>query len=491
MKESNPSNGEADDNSRRDFLKLMGFGFAAATLVACEAPVKKIIPYVNKPEEIEPGRANYYASTFVDGAEYASIVVRTREGRPIMIEGNKLSTVTKAGINTKMHASVLSLYDIARRKRFSIKGKDATRKAVDKAVIKGLKGSSKVALVSESIYSPSINAAIEGLKAQYSGVEHIQYDPISANGITGVYGGAFPDYDFSKAEVVVGVGADFLDSWGLTMANTKGYAVQKKVRRGKDAKSTMNKHYQFEGPLTLTGSNADVRVAIKPSEEAVYVANLYNEVASIVGGEKISVKPVDDQLGGLKAIKSAAKELASAKGKSLVVAGSNDIAVQTLVKELNKILGNEGTTVNLDNPVLTYKGSDKKMNDFVKNISSYDAVIFYECNPVYNHPKGVEIKKGLSKIKCSIGVSDRFDETNKLVKYHAPCTHSFEHWGDAQPMKNSYSIIQPTITPIFENEKLGFESRSGIESLLAWSKISHPVITLLLRIGRITYLMML
>jgi molybdopterin-containing oxidoreductase family iron-sulfur binding subunit len=364
------------------------------------------------------------------------------------------------------------LYDIARRKRFSIKGKDATRKAVDKAVIKGLKGSSKVALVSESIYSPSINAAIEGLKAQYPSVEHIQYDPISASGITGVYGGAFPDYDFSKAEVVVGVGADFLDSWGLTMANTKGYAVQKKVRRGKDAKSTMNKHYQFEGPLTLTGSNADVRVAIKPSEEAVYVANLYNEVASIVGGEQISVKPVDDQLGGLKAIKSAAKELASAKGKSLVVAGSNDIAVQTLVKELNKILGNEGTTVNLDNPVLTYKGSDKKMNDFVKNISSYDAVIFYECNPVYNHPKGVEIKKGLSKIKCSIGVSDRFDETNKLVKYHAPCTHSFEHWGDAQPMKNSYSIIQPTITPIFENEKLGFESRSGIESLLAWSKIS-------------------
>lgn len=466
MNESNPSNGEADDNSRRDFLKLMGFGFAAATLVACEAPVRKIIPYVNKPEEVEPGRANYYASSFVSGAEYCSVVVKTREGRPIKIEGNPKSSVSKGGVNTRVHASVLSLYDIARRKRFAISGQDATRKAVDKAVIKGLKSANKIAIVSESVISPSVNAAIKEFTTVYPGAEHIQYDAVSMNGVTLANGGVVPSYDFSKAEVVVGVGADFLSTWGASIEYSKGYAAQRKLRRGKDAKSTMNKHYQFESDLTLTGSNADKRVAIKPSEEGFYIANLYNEVAALVGAEKISgVKAVEFKAE----IKAAAKELASAKGKSLVVAGSNDKNVQVLVKQLNAILENEGTTVDLANPYIAYKGSDAKMNEFVSSASSYDAVIFLECNPVYNHPNGKKLGVAISKIKTSVAVSDRFDETGSLVKYHAPSTHGFEHWGDAQPKANNLSVVQPTITPIFENPKLGFENRSALESILTWA----------------------
>jgi molybdopterin-containing oxidoreductase family iron-sulfur binding subunit len=466
MSESNPSEGDAEDNSRRDFLKLMGFGFAAATLIACETPVKKIIPYVNKPVEIEPGRANYYASTYVNGSEYASITVRTREGRPIKIEGNSLSTVTKSGINAQVHASVLSLYDIARRKRFSINGKDALRKTVDKEVVKALQTSGKIAIVSESMYSPSIQSAIQEFKEVYPGTEHIQYDPVSANGITSAYGGYFPNYDFSKAEVVVGVGADFLDTWGLTMANTKGYAVQRKVRRGENAKSSMNLHYQFESAMTLTGSNADKRIPIKPSEEGLYVANLYNEIASLKGLDKIrGVQPVEFS----DKVKKAAKSLIGSLSKSLVVAGSNDVDVQVIVKKINSVLNNEGNTVQLDNPILTFKGDDKGMASFINKVASYDAVIFYECNPVYNHPKGQDLKKVLGKVKTSIAISDRFDETSKLVSYHAPCTHSFEHWGDAKPTANDYSVIQPTITPIFENEKLGFECRSGLGSILAWS----------------------
>ncbi len=465
MSESNPSNGEADDNSRRDFLKLMGFGFAAATLVACEAPVRKIIPYVNKPIEIEPGRANYYASSYVNGSEYCSIVVKTREGRPIKIEGNTESTITQGGVNTQVQASVLSLYDIARQKKFTNKGKNITRKAADKAIIKGLTSASKIAIVSESVISPTVNAAIKEFKTAFTSAEHIMYDPISANGIVKANNGIFPNYKFGKADVVVGFFADFLGGWGSSIEYTRDYATQRKVRRGKNAKNTMNKHYQFETALSLTGANADERIAIKPSEEPFYIANLFNLVASGTGNSTLSsVKAVDST-----ELKAAAKALLSAKGKSLVVSASNDVAVQSLVRDINAMLSNVGTTVELANALLTKQGDDAKMSNFIKSVAQYDAVIFLEVNPVYNHPKGADLAKGLAKVKLSVAISDRLDETSSLATYHTPSLHNLESWGDALPKSKTYSIVQPTITPIFENPKYGYENRAAIESLLTWA----------------------
>lgn len=465
MSESNPSNGEADDSSRRDFLKLMGFGFAAATLVACETPVRKIIPYVNKPIEVEPGRANYYASSYVSGSEYASIVVKTREGRPIKIEGNTESKITQGGVNTQIQASVLSLYDIARRKKFSKNGVDITRKAADKAIIKGLKAAGKIAIVSESVISPTTNAAIAEFTSAFGSVEHVQYDPISANGIVKANNGVFPNYRFAKADVVVGFSADFLGGWGSSIEYTRDYAAQRKVRRGKNAKNTMNKHYQFETAMSLTGANADERIAIKPSEEPFYIANLFNLVAKGTGNSSLSgVTAVDNNQ-----LKEAAKALIAAKGKSLVVTSSNDEAVQVLVRDINAMLGNVGSTVDLENALITKKGDDAKMNQFIKSVSQYDAVIFLESNPVYNHPKGADLAAGLAKVKTSVAISDRLDETSSLATFHAPSLHNLESWGDALPKAKTYSIVQPTITPIFENPKYGYENRASVESLLTWA----------------------
>jgi molybdopterin-containing oxidoreductase family iron-sulfur binding subunit len=98
----------SEGSSRRDFLKVMGFSIAAASLAACEAPVRKAIPYVNKPVDVDPGVANYYASTYLNGGDYCSVVVKTREGRPIKVSGNQLSAVTKGGTNAQVEASVLS-----------------------------------------------------------------------------------------------------------------------------------------------------------------------------------------------------------------------------------------------------------------------------------------------------------------------------------------------------------------------------------------------
>src|ERR1700741_2304965 len=93
---------------RRDFLKFLGFSTLAATLVAsCEMPVRKAIPYAIKPEDIVPGVPNYYASTFVDGGDYCPIIIKTRDGRPIKVEGNELSSITNGGTSARVQASVL------------------------------------------------------------------------------------------------------------------------------------------------------------------------------------------------------------------------------------------------------------------------------------------------------------------------------------------------------------------------------------------------
>src|SRR4029077_2679603 len=115
-------------------LRMMGFGMSAVALAACETPIRKAIPYVQKPVDIDPGIPTYYASTYINGGDYCSIVVKTREGRPIKIEGNALSSVSKGGTSAQVEASVLSLYDDYRLRGVQIDGKSDTWENLDKAV---------------------------------------------------------------------------------------------------------------------------------------------------------------------------------------------------------------------------------------------------------------------------------------------------------------------------------------------------------------------
>ncbi|HTF82926.1 MAG TPA: TAT-variant-translocated molybdopterin oxidoreductase, partial [Cytophagales bacterium] len=175
-------NEETGATHRRDFLKILGFGVAAVSLAACEAPVKKAIPYAIKPEEVDPGVANWYASTYVDGADYASILVKTREGRPIKIEGNKFSSITKGGTSPRAQGSVLSLYDEHRYRKPKDSGKDSKWEIIDSKVGKSLKDISsrggKIRLVTPSIPSPSTQAVINEFVQRYN-AKHIVYDSIS------------------------------------------------------------------------------------------------------------------------------------------------------------------------------------------------------------------------------------------------------------------------------------------------------------------------
>ena len=394
---------------RRDFLKMLGFRVAAVSLAACNAPVRHTIPYLNKPEDIEPGIPNYYASTYAVAGNYCSVLVKTREGRPVKIEGNKLSGVTKGGVSAQVHASLLSLYDNERSKEPTKAGKKIAWADLDKEVSAALAASSNIRIVSNSILSPSTKSVIADFSSKYPSAKHIAYDSNSASAIleanaTSFGKAAIPSYLFNKANVIVGLNCDFLGTWISPLEYAAQWAETRKLRSGKNGKNTMSRHYQFETGMSMTGANADYRSMIKPSQEGVLIANLYNKVASILGqGSQLSTTK-----GDFEYLDKCAKDLVAAKGAGLVVSGSNDTAVQTLVNGLNSLLGNIGSTIDFGTTVNYRQGSDAALTQFASELKSgaVHVVIFLDCNPVYGSILGAEIAEGIKKSKTTIAIAD-------------------------------------------------------------------------------------
>lgn len=451
---------EDNGHSRRDFLKMMGFSVAAASLAACEAPIRKAIPYINKPLDADPGIPNYYASTYLNGGDYCSIVVKVRDGRPIKVEGNNLSKVTLGGTSAQVEASVLSLYDNYRLRGPRIAEKASDWETVDKEIIAKLneiagKGG-QIRIVSNTVLSPSTKAAIDKFKAKYSTTRHIQYDAVSNYGILKANQESFgtamiPSYDFSQAKVIVSIGADFLGTWLSPIEFSKQFAANRQLT---EEHREMSRLYSFESNLSLTGANADYRSMIKPSQEGLVVAQLYN----ILSGNG------ESSIDGIAHLEKAAAELKSNQGKALVVCGSNDKSVQIVVNAINNLLGSYGTTILPGAPVNFRQGNDEEMAALVADAQGgkVDGIIFYNCNPVYDHPKGADLEKSLKSVALTISTSSTPDETASAVAYMTPDHHYLESWNDAEPKANSFSLSQPAITPLFK-------TRQAQESFLVWA----------------------
>ena len=466
--------------SRRDFLKVMGFSTAAVALAACETPVNKAIPYVVKPEEVTPGVANFYASTFYDGHDYASVLVKTREGRPIKIEGNELSKVSNGATSARVQSSVLSLYDGARLNGPLHKGEATTWKNVDDAVTKALSNGTNV-ILSSTIISPSTKAVIAEFTAKYPNTKHVTYDAVSYSALIkankNVFGkSVVSSYDFSKAKTIVAVGCDFLGTWLNPIEFANQYGKTRKVNR---ENLEMSKHYSFEANLSLTGANADERYMVKPSEFGKVVTALFNEVAGATGNAKVADAKVSNA-DAAKAISKIAKELVDNKGKSLVVCGLNDEGSQTLVNGINKMLDNYGKTVDVDMHYNLKQADDKEFLDLVADLNAgkVNTLMTYNCNPVYTAPASLKFEAAYAKAKLKVSFAQTLDETAKLADYVCPDNNFLESWGDANPKRGHYSLQQPTIRQIFAAPK--YEgTRQVQDTLLKWSGIKADYLTYL------------
>ena len=451
---------------RRDFLKYLGFSTAAAALAAsCEMPVRKVVPYINKPSDMIPGVADYYATTYVSGGDAVSIVAKVRDGRPIKIEGNDLSSITKGGTSARVQASVLDLYDTARL-RYPVQMEKSgpqeipSFEAFDKMVADSMAGMTGAAvLLTSTITSPTTKDIITAFLAKHPGSRHVQYDVDSFSGLLlaseSVYGKkAIPSYHFDNASVIVSLGADFLGTWLSPIEYAKQYARGRKI----NAKSPeMNRHFQFESLMSLTGSNADERFTHKPSETGAIALALLAGVGGTVSAPALSDK--------LKAgVAKVAKELTAAKGKALVVCGSNNMHVQVIVHAINEAIGANGTTVTWDAPLMVRQGIDSEFNTLVTDMNDgkVGALLIYDVNPAYNYFDAPKFKAGLEKVKTTVSFNDRLDETTELCKYVLPSPHFLESWGDAEAKAGYVSMMQPVIAPLFK-------TRPFQDSLMLWS----------------------
>jgi molybdopterin-containing oxidoreductase family iron-sulfur binding subunit len=448
--------------SRRSFLKLAGFSAVLATVLnSCEKPVHKAIPYLIKPEEITPGTSNYYASTFFDGEEYCSVLVKSRDGRPIKIEGNPMSSVTGGGTSARVQASVLDLYDIDRHHHPLYDGKEITWEKADTEIIQKLKDiqarGGNIVLLSSTVISPSAENIIREFQEAYPSVRHITYDTASCSSMLEANERTFgvkviPAYRFDKAALIVSFDADFLGTWISPVEFTGQYASGRKL---KDNKDSMNRHLQYEAGMSITGSNADERIPIKPSEEWPMLSAL---LKSINGGAPSASAPFQEEMQKL------ASELKNYAGRSLVISGSGDVNVQVLVNHINNALGNYGKTIDLSKPVYLRKGIDSEMIALVESMNSggIDALLIVNTNPAYHYPEAEKFISGLKKTGLSVYLSSMADETSSVCQYVCPSGHYLESWGDAEPSQGIYSLQQPLINPVFN-------TRQWEESLLRWS----------------------
>ncbi len=493
---------------RRSFLKIMGASALFATATACfRRPVEKIIPYVNRPEEVSPGIPNWYASTCGECAAGCGILIKTREGRPIKLEGNSLHPLNQGGLCAKGQASLLNLYDPERLKNPVSVSKNGSPQNLSlneldekiKAQIADLKSKGKkVAVLSGALNSPSTVQLIRDFISAVGSSDsvtpegnHICYEGVVPEEIGLAHQLSYgekivPRYRFDQAKLVVSFGADFLGTWLSPVEFAKGFSKARKL--GKEIeKDSMLRFIAVESALSLTGTNSDEYFSVKSGDELLVALALAHE---IIVANKLSRYASDSQLSqalssfdvqtvaqktGLQAkdLKRVAKELWDSKNRSLIVGGplkvKNALALQVVVNLLNSALENEGYTV--DSSVSPSNQANSSYAGLVALIEAMNqekigALFIYKSNPIFTLPAELKFAEALKKIPLVVSFADRVDETASLANYVAPDTHYLESWNDASPERGVYSIAQPAISPMYQN-------RAFQESLIRWGDLPY------------------
>lgn len=485
------SEGKEDGWARREFLKVMGASLALTTFGCVRRPAQKIVPYVNRPRDVINGIANYYASSFIDASEGFGIVVTTREGRPIKIEGNPDHPVNKGGMSARAHAFILSLYDpdrlngarenLLNEKRTNRDTLGVAWQMLDENVSAKLK-EGNVGILTAPLMSPSTKALVDEFASAFSARKY-EWEPITGESVVEgqkqSYGTAvFPRFRLDKARYILSIDCDFLGTFGTPTESQRLFAM------GRKPGPEMNKLVSFESLYSLTGTNADERYQIKPSQQLDVVIALIQQLVVTKGrtgyGSDSNLKEVLKKFAlrttALDAvtISRVAEELWENRGQSIVMAGglqtetSGAVELQVAVNFLNSLLGNDGKTIDGRNRVNTgHKGSYTDLNRLVQDIESgqVKTLIIQANNPVYAAPENIKLAEALKKVEMLVYVGSRMDETGLLANYIAAEHHSLENWGDAEIQTGVYSIQQPTIRPLYD-------TRSFQDSLLAWAKAS-------------------
>lgn len=485
-RETPPSDGEF---SRRDFLKFVGISSVLAGAAACaRRPVEKIVPFLNKPEEMTLGNALWYSST-VDGS---GVLVKTREGRPIKLEGNPDHPVNRGGLSARLQGSIWNLYDPDRLQQPQVRSggslQNASLAEADVAVRKALKASKgQVRVMTTPVTGPAERSVL-GNFARLVETTPVSVSCAEAGDIAQAqyhsYGqGLVPTVRLADANVVVSFGADFLGTWGNPVAQARDWQKQRQLYGKHD--HHMSKLICLEPHLSLTGTNADERYMVQASHLLLAALSVAHELVVKRGAGKVSplvqrtLAPfgVTEQAERIGIPAATLKQIASAllanRGRSVVLGGTLTgelgVALQNIVNFMNTALGNDGVTVDWqrDVPGVDHVQSAQLLQ-LVADMASgkVKTLIIAQGNPLFTLPTSVGFAEALSHVDHIIYIGDRLDETAEQSSIVIPVSHDLERWGDAQLERGVFSLVQPSIEPLYQ-------SRSVAESLLVWSGVAE------------------
>lgn len=468
--------------SRRGFLKAAGFTLTGTVLSGCtQAPVQKAIPYLVQPETIVPGRAYWYASTCAGCSACCGLLVKNRDGRPIKLEGNPQHPCSRGGLCAVGQASILGLYDSHRLQQPIAAGKQTDWPEVDRAIAEQLvriqREGGAVRFLTSTITSPTTRGAIERFLSGYADARHIVYDSLSCSAILDAHQhthGAriLPRYRFEQADVIVGFDADFLGTWISPVEYAAGWRVGR-IQEGETPRCSY--HVQFESRMSLTASKADRRIRVAPAEVGRALAYLAASIARHTG-TPIGPVQTPSSMSGVSAdvIDELAQRLLQARGRSLVVCGSQEIAAQVWCNYVNHSLDNYGTTVDLERPAYQRQGNDRALTELLGELNNRKVAALFICgaNPVYELPTGDTLAQAIRKVPLSVSFAERLDETAAMVQYVCPDHHALESWGDAEATEGVVGMLQPAIAPLGN-------TRAVLESLATWSGAPRPAYEIL------------
>ena len=433
---------------RRDFVKLMSASMAMAGLAACTQPARELVPYVNQPENLIPGKPVYFASAMADRGYARGVLVESHMNRPTKIEGNPDHPASLGASDVHMQASILGLYDPERSQVVRHIGEISTWSEFIGA-LQPVLGAAKtngagLRILTQTITSPTLTSQIQQVLATYPGARWHQWEAAgndnAREGARLAFGGYInPIYHFDKANVVVSLASDFTAHGPAHLRHARDFMTRRRVRRGT---TSMNRLYVIESMPSQTGGVADHRFPVKPSEiEGIARALL----ASFAGGQAPSPVP-----GWVPAI---AKDLLANRGTSIVIAGDEQPpVVHQLAHAMNQILGNNGTTVTFTDPVESEPVNQlESLRQLVidMNAGRVKALVIVGGNPAFDAPADLRFREAFDKVPFRAHLSSHYDETSFDAHWHIPETHYLETWSDARAYDGTVSIMQPLIAPLY------------------------------------------
>ncbi|MGH9341249.1 MAG: TAT-variant-translocated molybdopterin oxidoreductase, partial [Acidobacteriota bacterium] len=464
-----------DEVGRRKFLQLMAASLALAGLNACtNQPREEIVPYVIPPERLIPGKPLFFASALIVRGMAQGVLAESHMGRPTKIEGNPDHPASLGAADPLMQGSILTLYDPDRAQVVTQNGRISTWESFTNALRLELgnleqSGGEGFRILTETVTSPTLAAQIRDLLSRYPSAQWHQYEPASRDlvrqGLRQVLSQERDAvYSFDRADVVFSLDSDFLSSPPSGVRYTKDFSRKRRVTAGS---TDMNRLYIVEGSVSVTGSMADHRLALKPSQ----IRQVAQALAGRLGVAGAAAPAVDfisqDWMAAL------ARDLQNHRGSSIVIAGEGQPPeVHALVYRINEALGNVGRTVRYieaveANPVVQMESLQRLARDMDQGL--VDTLVILSGNPVYTAPADLSFAQKMEKVRLRLHLSLFYDETSALCHWHIPETHYLETWSDARAFDGTASIIQPLIAPLYAGRSVheflaSFTERAGASS---------------------------